>query len=38
MPNHEGSPALYGCALGILDPEEGAAIYYGNVTVTANKK
>lgn len=35
-PNREGSPGLYGYATGILENEEGAAIYYANVNVTPN--
>ncbi len=37
-PNPEGSPGLYGYATGILENEEGAPIYYANVSVTPNKK
>jgi outer membrane protein assembly factor BamB len=37
-PNHEGSPALYGYGTGILEPQEGAAIFYANVKVTPNEK
>jgi outer membrane protein assembly factor BamB len=38
IPNPEGSPGLYGYATGILDNEEGAAMYYANVRVTPNAK
>ena len=37
-PNREGTPGLYGYATGILDNQEGAAIYYSNVSVTPNKQ
>jgi outer membrane protein assembly factor BamB len=37
-PNHEGSPGLYGYATGILEDQEGAAMYYANVSVTPNKQ
>jgi outer membrane protein assembly factor BamB len=36
-PNLEGSPALYGYATGILDPNPGTEILYANVKVTPNK-
>ena len=38
VPNREGSPALYGYATGIGEKEIGTEIYYGNVSVTPNKK
>jgi outer membrane protein assembly factor BamB len=38
IPNREGSPGLYGYATGILENEEGAAMYYANVQVTPNAK
>ncbi len=37
-PNREGSPGLYGYATGIIENNEGAPIYYANVSVTPNKK
>jgi outer membrane protein assembly factor BamB len=37
-PNRDGSAGLYGYATGILDKEEGAAIYYANFSVTPNKQ
>jgi outer membrane protein assembly factor BamB len=36
-PNREGSPGLYGNAVGIEDKEPGTEIYYDNVNVTPNK-
>jgi outer membrane protein assembly factor BamB len=38
IPNREGSPGLYGYATGILENEDGAAMYYANVRVTPNAK
>ena len=37
-PNREGSPALYGYVLGIVDAEPGTDIFYDNVRIVPNKK
>ena len=38
VPNHEGSPALYGYSIGIIENKTGSDLYYDNVSVTANKE
>jgi hypothetical protein len=39
VPNEEGSPGLYGNAVGVESEEDpGTPIYYDNVSVTPNKK
>src|SRR5262249_59104111 len=37
VPNKEGSPALYGNAVGIEEGEPGTPIYYDNVSIIPNR-